>query len=113
MASEYIRLAPEEKVYGQSILLKSQLTFIDIIKRIEEYKKLRRKELHLKVNLKSKISEIYTSLEEFTSYLPKSEYKVPILEKPKVKTLDSKEESELKDEIEEIKRKLQNLEKEI
>ena len=113
MASEYIRLSPEEKIYGQSIFLNSQLSFIDIINKIKGYKKLRKKELQLKISLKSKISEIYISLEEFSSYLPKSEYNLPPIIKPKVKNIDSKEEFELKDEIEDIKRKLHDLEKEI
>ena len=71
MNSEYIKISPTEKVYGAKNLLTTQLNILNIHKDIREYRKLRNEEFALKVSLKSKLNEAFSTLEILDKLLPK------------------------------------------
>jgi len=71
MNSEYIKISPTEKVYGAKNLLTAQLNILNSHKDIREYRKLRNEEFALKVSLKSKLNEAFSTLEILDKLLPK------------------------------------------
>jgi hypothetical protein len=107
MNSEHIRLSAYETIYGEKLLLQSQLDILNIMKRSRAYKKMRDEELLLKIQLKTKIDECLNDLQVLEKALPKPTMKEGQKEFPEAK-LD-KERFSLEQEIEEIKRKLSRL----
>lgn len=103
---EYIGLTYEQKTYGKKNLLYSQMELLGTIKRYENYKKLRKQEIVLKKSLKQKISEVHQELLKFDSLLPK--VKAERSNVPKISTIQKKR-SDLQNEIEELKRKIEEL----
>ena len=71
MSIEYVKLTRPEVVYSQKNLFKSQLELLNALKFYHEYRRLRKGEFVLKVDLKSKIDEIKNSLKLLDSLLPK------------------------------------------
>ena len=71
MSSEYIKISPTEKIYGARNLLTTQLNILNNHKNIREYKKLRNEEFALKVSLKSKLNEVFSTLDILDTLLPK------------------------------------------
>lgn len=114
--TQYVKLNPQEQLYGEKGLLQSQASILVINQRLHNYRKLRIEELMLKLLLKKKLTEAKEFLQQLDHLLPpapvKKEKKKPELSeeiteeaqeeaKPKVKTLE--------DEIEEIRQKIARL----
>jgi hypothetical protein len=87
MNPEYVRISPQERIYGDKSLLLSQLSLINMIKRYKEYKAVRKEELLLKIELKKKFEETKVLLETLDRILPR------------VKMEDEKHEEKIKKEI--------------
>lgn len=129
MSAEYTRLTHPEIIYGEKNFLQSQLELLNSIKSAEEYQKLRRRELRLKIELRRKLKNLRDNIKELDKKLPKikEEPKKQTTEKPKIEKPEIKEpktkkqtskkkvkekkkqKSELEMEIEDIKSKLESL----
>ena len=70
MASEYIKLVYAEKVYGEKNLLQSRLSVLSINKNVKAYKELRKQELDLRLQLKTRIQEAKKALDDLEKELP-------------------------------------------
>ena len=107
MTSEYIRLSPGERFYGQKYLLQSQIEVLNLVKGFKEFLSLRDEELMLKVALKNKIAETLEFLARLNKILPKTKYKEePVNEEEKIR---HRERLSIQEEIDRIKNKLQKL----
>jgi hypothetical protein len=118
--TQYVKLSPQEQVFGEKGLLQSQASLLVITKRLRNYKKLRIEELMLKLLLKKKLGEVKESFSMLDNLLPPAPIRKEkpikkagvievqeeiveevVEEKPKVKTLE--------DEIDEIRQKIARL----
>jgi hypothetical protein len=106
---EYVRLEYNEKVYGQKVLLLSQVEIINIIKRFQKYKELRSQELTLKVNLSVKLGELKEMVKLFEKVLPKTNYQEEEKEVRELLVKEEKKTSTLEDELEQLKAKISRL----
>lgn len=70
MSSEYVRLSYPEKLFGEKNLLYTELELLTSTKRITTYRKLRKKELLLKIAVKTKIKEVLLAMKELDKMLP-------------------------------------------
>lgn len=104
---EYLRIVPSEKTYAEKNLLYSQMEILNILKRYQQFLKLRKKEFALKNKLKTAISAVKTEMKNLDSFLPKDHYKK--MEKEKVERKNNKKRQSIEDEIDEIKQKLASL----
>ena len=108
--------------YGETTLLQSQLNLINLLKQYQEYEKLRKEEIFLKIDLKKKIGEAGEFLGHLSKILPESKLleeqkKKEEIHKEITKEIKSttqtpkKKESKLSldQEIEEIRKKLEKL----
>ncbi|MEI6731246.1 MAG: hypothetical protein WCK90_01045 [archaeon] len=75
MSSEYIRFVNPQVKFGQKTVLEAQLSLLNSMKHMREYKRLRDQELILKIHLRKKIEEAKTSLELLDHALPKSQFR--------------------------------------
>jgi|SRR3989344_246722 len=105
MTSEHVKLSPEEQVYAHGNLLQSQLDIINSSKRLVNYKNLRKREFKLKIEIKTRISEVRDELENIDKLLPRAKMKEKIHKEITIE----KERDVLQDEAEEIRKKLQSL----
>lgn len=125
--TEYVKIRGHERSYGEESLLQSQLNLVNLLKRYQEYEKLRKQEIFLKIELKKKVGESNEFLEHLSKLLPESK----LLEEEKqkqemqkeitknmespIKLLKKKEKKESKtklsldEELEEIRKKLEKL----
>lgn len=108
---EYVRFSGHESLFGEKHLLHCQLSVLNIMKRIINYKKLREEELVLKIALKKRVVEILETLEMLDKILPHSRMAGLIRRENKVKEIDKKKEGALtlEQELELIRRKIENL----
>jgi len=102
MVSEYVGLSYGAKVYFQKNSLQSQLELLNSVERIRKYKKLRMRELVLKLKLKSRIKEALGEIRILEKFLPKAEYTGKEKE-------EEEKEMKLSEEVEKIKEKLNAL----
>lgn len=110
MSSEYIRLSMPESIYGEKNLLKAQIEMLKVIKSYEEYRRLRKEELALKILLKTSIGDAHEKVKFLESLLPKA--KDPGLghkEEKKEDPRSVKKRMTLEQEIYMIKKKLEAL----
>ena len=109
MTTEYIKFSVPERIYGDKNLLHSELELLGIIKRIRNYKKLRKDDLILKLTLKKKIEEFLDNLQLLDRLLPQD--KLPGLDRKKreEELMEMKGELSLEQEIEVIRRRLEKL----
>lgn len=113
MKDEYVGLTHSEKVYGQRHLLQAQLEMLDSMQRLQNYKNYRKEELVLKLTLKNKLGEILGLLADMDKILPKPTYKIKGVKEEgeeAIWNVEEEEELTLEDEIELVRRKLENLE---
>ena len=116
MSSEYVKISRSELVYGESSLLKSQMSILNLKKRYISHRELRKKELLLKIELKKKIEEAIAHLAFLEKLLPHTrlqEEEEQKLKKEIAKSVDKAEEIKenkkipsIESELEEIQRKL-------
>jgi hypothetical protein len=105
MSDEFIGLNPPAQVYGIKNLLYCEMELLSILKRYRSYKQLRKQELAIKVLLRKKIRELKAELKTFNELLPKVDE-----EEIHAKAIgEPKRRFELEMEIDEIKRKLTEL----
>jgi hypothetical protein len=118
MGIEHVRITQNERKEGEKLLLQTQLDMLSTVKRLRNYKNLRKEELNLKLVLKTKLGETETLLSEIEKLMPETEYKIVEGEKPKkvkkekaVKEEKPKKEKEftVEDEIDLIRKRLETM----
>lgn len=107
--SEYVRLSPPEKFYGEKQLLSSQLELLELIQHFHRYRALRNEELVLKVTLKNIVEETARAIEKLERLLPRAHYQAPALEETAKEKKQRERKLSLQEEIEKVRQKLANL----
>ena len=112
MGSEYVKLSASERIYGAKGLLQSQVSNLQLMKHFREFEKLRKEELALKIELRTKIDHTLQLVDSFIKGLPVTHMSAEIEEKgkdlfPEFQDKDEKKMKTLDDELNEIKRKLE------
>ena len=108
--TEYVRLAPPESLYGEKHILHSELGMLNIIKRIRSYNKFRQEELVLRLAVKKKVDEIRECFELLDKLLPHDKLAgLKKEQKAKEDIAGGKAEISLEQELEMIRRRLENL----
>ncbi len=70
-STEYVKLDPYEKMFGEKGLLEAQLSLLNALKSYKQYEKIRQEELLLKISLRRKITETQEELSTLNKLLPK------------------------------------------
>ena len=76
MATEhpiYSRIDYEDAMQAKKNMLRSQMNLLNIIKKLEEYKRLRKQELMLKLKLKNDLGEVKAKINKILDSAPKTE----------------------------------------
>ncbi len=107
--SEYVKLSPQEKYFGEKNLLQSQLELLHLIQSFQKYKSLRNEELVLKVTLKNKIEETLGWIDKMERLLPVAHYKTPVLPEAERERKKRERKLSLEQEIEKIRQRLTRL----
>ena len=110
MTTEYIKFSVPERIYGDKNLLHSELELLGIIKRITNYKKLRKDDLILRLTLKKKIEDILENLKLLDKLLPHSKMAGLLKQRAGEEAIEEGEKLTLEQEIEAIRRRLEKLE---
>lgn len=108
METRHIKFNYEDAISGKKSLLSSELNLLQILRKIRNYKMLRKKELTEKTKLKKSLSELKSKIDDLSSTFPKREEKIIEMPKP-VKTKKETKHTAIQRELDEIKRKLERL----
>jgi len=108
MEARHIKLEYGESLNTKKHVLASEINLLNALAKIRNYKELRIKELMLKDKLRVRMKELKKKLGLLNSYFPAS-VKIEPKKKASKKTKDVKEYSDIKEELEEIKGKLERL----
>ena len=106
MSNEYVGIGPSEQNYAKKNLLYSEMELLTVLKRYKRYKKLRKEELALKKLLSKVINEIHEEIKKFNESIPHIKEEKYLSEEISGR---KKQRSELEDEIDEIRRKIAEL----
>ncbi|MEM4271640.1 MAG: hypothetical protein QXD13_00935 [Candidatus Pacearchaeota archaeon] len=118
MKTEYVKISRPELVYGETSLLQSQLGLLKIKKQCENYKSLRKSEIHGKIELKRKLAEAKEHLDVIDRLLPRThlleekkheeKIKAEIVKKvePKIAKKEVHRKKSIEEELAEINKKL-------
>ena len=104
--TRHVRIDYDEAIFSKKQFLTSELNLLYILKRMQNYKVLRKKELTAKQKLKNQLSSLRIKFNNFIFTIPKHE--IPLI-KNRNKKYISKENSTLEDDLNDIKRKLAEL----
>jgi hypothetical protein len=74
---EHLVFSQEEKEYFRQHSLKASSKLTNIYQRLENYSKIRKKELQLKVSLASKLKQLAFDIKFFEKFLPQLEEETP------------------------------------
>lgn len=107
MKSEYVKLSIPERMYGKKNFYHVQLSLLNLMKSLKDYKNIRTEEMTLKIALKTKISELQEQIGKFEKMLPA----VPLKERTTIEKQERQERKNLslEEEIEAIKHKISRL----
>lgn len=108
---EYVSLSPSEQNYSKKELLVTEMEILNVMKRYQKYKELRKQELALKSILRRKIIEVQEEIRLLDKILPKVHIEKTEEETAKI-TSHVVKRRDLESEIEEIKRKIERLQEE-
>jgi len=107
MKKLHIRLEYEEAIEGKRELLESQINLLEILKRVKNYKILRKRELILKGKLKNSLSLLSSEINQIQSHLPESEGELGI--KEVMTKQETEKDKNLEAQLQEIREKLAKL----
>lgn len=107
MRKLHIRLEYEEVVEGKRELLESQINLLEILKRVKNYKILRKRELILKGKLKNSLSLLNSEINQIQSHLPESEGELEI--KEVMTKQETERDKNIESQLQEIREKLARL----
>lgn len=117
----HVKLDYDEALRGKSENLEVEMQLLQVVKVIERYKKLRSEELKIKTKVHRKLKELNTSINKIEKILP--EIEIPELEEElekinsesqtniehKISKTKKEKNSNLESEIQEIQRRLREL----
>jgi len=106
MENIHIKLESDEAIHSKRDILSAEINLLNIAKKIEDYRNLRKKELLRKITLKTKIKETIEEMKKLKEQLPRT--KIPKIEEEFV-SLEKTSKLKLEDELKEIKEKLARL----
>jgi len=107
METRHIRIDYEEALSSKKQLLSAELNLLHIIKKMKNYKVLRKKEIQTKTSLKSELSALKSKINLIQSTFPQEE--APVKINNKTTSLETKKSQNLQTELEDIKSKLAKL----
>jgi hypothetical protein len=107
-AVEYLRLESDERKAGKENMLYAQMEVLSILQKYQKYKKLRVQELSLKTALKRYIRLLNEEIEILDKLLPHVKFE-RIKEEPKLNANTDKKRRSLEIQIDDIKKKIQNI----
>jgi hypothetical protein len=114
METRHVKLNHGEALDAKKQLLSSEMSMLQIIKRMRNYKLLRKKEFTNRNHLKTNISAVRTKINLIFSTFPEEEKvsKIIRMDSKKIskEEKDGKESRSLQRELEDIQRKLRQLE---
>jgi hypothetical protein len=106
----YIQFENEKSIKTKKNILQTEITILEIIKKIEKYKYLRKNELKTKIKLLGKIRGINSNIKKIMIALPKiPSSKIKIKNQTKIIKKDIKYDKEIENELIEIRNKLKIL----
>lgn len=104
--TRHVRLNYEEALNAKKQMLASQMSLLQIVKRLKQYKILRKRELAIKTKLKSAIANLNSKISLIQSTFPEED-------KPKVdkrkKRIAKEERKNFEEELKDIKDRLAKL----
>lgn len=109
METKHIRMDQEEVISTKKEILHSQINTIHLIKRIRNYKILRRKEFILRSKLKQEMGFLRSKVNLIISTLPKEASEKQIKEVKKESFVKEKVNNDFQKELDDIKAKLAKL----
>ncbi|MDO8564099.1 MAG: hypothetical protein Q7R87_03760 [Nanoarchaeota archaeon] len=116
MSYEYVRLTDSEVTYAKKHLLNIELESLTSIKKLQNYRDFRNKELTLKVSLKSSLLNLHEQLIVLDKLLPHTswdkkemEEMTPSIHMSEDVKIKEKKDYDLENQLEEIRRKLARL----
>jgi len=104
METRHIRLDYEEALSAKKQLLSCELNLLETLKKIQNFKVLRKKEISTKSKLKIELNSLMKKLNSINLTFPKEE--IPV---KKIKKKEKEVSPGIQKELEEIKRKLEKL----
>jgi len=109
MESLHIRFETQEAISSKRELLSAEINLLELVRIIQNYSELRKKELTRKAFLRARLRELTTDMKKLRDGLPKT--KMPAMEEAETEKVISEElrKDRLEDELKEIKEKLARL----
>jgi len=108
MSLPYIKLEYSESIDTRKNILNSEVNLLNLLSKLNKYKKLRRNELVKKTKLKTILRQVKIKLGSLNRDMPKIE--MLELEQPiREMAFEAKERGKIESELEEIKKRLEEL----
>lgn len=107
MEMRYVKLDYEDALESKKSLLSSEISLLEILRKVKSYRSFRMNELGYKDKLRMELNKLDKKIEELQKSLP-SEYSKIDKRKNKEKKVFSRD-RDLEDELNEIKKKLARL----
>lgn len=108
--TEYVKFSGHEKIYGEKNVLYIELDLLKMLKRVDNFKNLRQEELVLKIALKKRISELIEAMNLIDKLIPHHKMRGLHKEEEIMDEAEKKKNWTLEQELEAIRRKLEELE---
>ena len=112
MKKLHVRLEYNETIEGKKEILSSQVNVLELLKKIKNYKILRKRELILKNKVKKEIRILSTEINKIQETFPEEETAEGSWEKKEILKEEEKYEKGIELQLEEIKEKLARLNQE-
>ena len=110
METKHIRMDEEEVIFVKKEILHTQINTLHLIKRLRNYKILRRKEFTLRTKLKQEMGFLRLKINLIISTMPREASEKSIKEVKKENPIHEKVNDAFQKELDEIKAKLAKLE---
>lgn len=109
METLHVKYEFDEALASKKDTLNTEINLIDIVKKIQAYKILRKKELDKKEDIRKKINELATKINSTRKSLPKAN--IPKVDEQEIEenVEEIKKNVSLEEELEDIKKKLASL----
>ena len=104
--TRHIKIGYEEALSAKKQLLSGELNLLHVMKRIKNYKVLRKNEITTKNKLKVSITSLKSKLNLLQSKFPEQEIRLQNYKRKEIKT---KKDADIKEQLDEIKSKLAKL----
>ncbi len=110
MENRHIKFGYEEALFAKKEILCAEIDILEAIKRLRNYRLLRKKDFLLKSNLKTSLKSTEMKINLFQSTLPQEER--PKTPRIRVKKIEKGYNKHIQNQLEEIREKLEKLSKE-